>query len=122
MATGSNSPQYKSIRRNFAILAKHLKVNKNAKDELTWQYKSKGWLDLVATPSEFELVSQVMVRIEEDPKQYDVFISMLKEIAGTDQIVQKLTGKYIEFSTYITTSAFLQIFIGVFFFWGRLLS
>ena len=74
-------------------LAQHLKVNKDAKEVLTWQYISKGWLDPVATPSEGELVSQVMVRIKDDPKQYDVFISMLKEIAGTNLIVKKLTGK-----------------------------
>ena len=93
MATGINSPQYKSIQRNYVTLAQHLKVNKDAKDVLTWKYKSEGWLGPTATPSEDELVSQVMVRIEGDPKQYDVFISMLEEITGTNLIVQMLTGK-----------------------------
>ena len=116
------SPQYTSVQRNYEILTRHLQANKEAKTSLTSKYISKGWLDHLATPSGHELVSQVLVRIEGDPIQYDVFISMLKEITGTNLIVQKLTGKYIEFSTYITTSAFLQIFIGVFFFWGRLLS
>ena len=93
MATGINSPEFVSVRRNFATLAQHLKVNKDAKEVLTWKYISEGWLDPVATPSGDELLSQVMVRIKQDPKQYDVFIEMLKEIAGTNQIVQKLTGK-----------------------------
>ena len=93
MATRIYVPQYKSVQRNFVTIAQHLKENKDAKKVLTWQYISKGWLDPVTTPSEDELVSLVMVRIKDDPKQYDVFISMLKEIAGTEEIVKKLTGK-----------------------------
>ena len=91
MATGS--PQYTSVRRNYEKLTQFLEVNVEAKKSLTRKYKSEDWLDPVATPSEDELVSQVMVRIKDDPKQYDVFISMLKKIAGTNQIVKKLTGK-----------------------------
>ena len=93
MAIRNHTPQYTSVRRNYATLTQHLEANKEAKILLTRQYKSEGWLDPVATPSEDELVSQVLVRIKDDPKQYDVFISMLKEIAGTNLIVQKLTGK-----------------------------
>ena len=93
------SPQHTSVRRNYDILTRHLQASENAKTSLTDKYKSAGWLDHLATPSGHELVSQVMVRIEGDPKQYDMFIEMLKEIAGTDIIVQKLTGK----STYVGT-------------------
>ena len=93
------SPQHTSVQRNYENLTRHLQANENAKTPLTDKYKSVGWLDHLATPNEHELVSHVMVRIEGDPKQYDVFIEMLKEIAGTDIIVQKLTGK----STYVGT-------------------
>ena len=92
MATGIYSLQYTSVQKNSVTLTQHLAVSKEAKITLTRQYKSKGWLDPVASPSEDELVSQVMVRIKDDPKQYNVFISMLKEIAGADDIVKKLTG------------------------------
>ena len=91
MAT--ETPQYTSVRRNYESLTQYLDVNVEAKKSLTRKYISEGWLDPVATPSEDKLVSQVMVRIKQDPKQYDVFIEMLKEIAGTNLIVQKLTGK-----------------------------
>ena len=87
------SPQYTSVQRNYEILTRHLQANEEAKTSLTCKYKSENWLDHLATPSGHELVSQAMVRIEGDPKQYDMFISMLKEIAGTNVIIQKLTGK-----------------------------
>ena len=93
MAASINSPQYTSVQWNYAILTQHLDVNKEAKKLLTRKYKSMGWLVPVADPSEDELVSQVMVRITHDPKEYDVFIFMLKEIDGTEEIVKKLIGK-----------------------------
>ena len=94
MATGAHSPQYISVRRNYESLAKHLLVNKTSKTELTWKYIAQGWIAPHDSPSENELISQVLERIEHDPKVYDVFIEMLEEIAGTTQIIQKLTGRY----------------------------
>ena len=116
MARRNQSPQYTSVRRNYVPLTQYLEANKEAKISLTRQYKSEDWLDPVATPSEDELVSQVMVRIKDDPKQYDVFISMLKEIAGTSLIVQKLTGKsmYVCSIDRIIVLVFLLIFMFVY--------
>ena len=113
MAPGS--PQYTSVRKNYESLTQFLEVNEEAKKSLTRKYKSEGWLDPVATPSEDKLVSQVLVRIKDDSKQYDVFISMLKEIVGTEEIVKKLTGKLTLRYRYVVDTNILVNICGTIF-------
>ena len=93
MATETLSRQYLSVIENYESLIQHLEVNEISKRLLTLKYKSKRWLPPHVNPSEDSLVNQVLERIKLDPNTYDVFIAMLREIAGTDNIIQALTGK-----------------------------
>ena len=92
MERGIHTPQYKRIRKNYDVLTSFLEANETAKNGLTRKYKAKGWLPSHARPSEDELISQVMGRIEVSPKVYDEFIAILKEVVGTEDIVKVLTG------------------------------
>ena len=69
-----------------------LKATPGATDMLTGMYKQKGWMNLTVHPTEDQLVTLVLHRIEQDPKQYDVFIDMLRHIPGMDLTVDKITS------------------------------
>ena len=49
---------------------------------------------------EGELVTLALVRIKQDPSQFDLFIDMLRDTEGMDLIVTTLTGGELRCSTY----------------------
>ena len=49
---------------------------------------------------EGELVTLALVRIKQDPSQFDLFIDMLRDTEGMDLIVTTLTGGELKCSTY----------------------
>ena len=69
-----------------------LKSNPGTTDMLTGMYKQKGWMNITEHPTEGQLVTLALDRIKKDPKQYDLFIDMLRDIPGMDLIVIGITS------------------------------
>ena len=69
-----------------------LKLNPGATDMLTGMYKQKGWIAITVHPTEDQLVTLALDRIKQDPKQYDMFIDMLRDIPGMDLTVERITS------------------------------
>ena len=69
-----------------------LKSTPGATDMLTGKYKQKQWIDITIYPTEDELVTLALLRIKQDPKQYDTFIDMLHSISGMDITVDRITS------------------------------
>ena len=92
MRSGRETKEYRSIEEHMDNIRRHLRVNEDAKESLTEQYKKKRWLDIGGSPDPKALVDKVLDRILSDAGQYDVFIEMLKAVFGMDIICKNIEG------------------------------
>ena len=92
MASRKDTPQYKAVLENIGNITHHLQGNEDAKEDLRLEYIKHEWLAKHASPKASALVEMALGRIELDVDEYEVFIKILKEIAGMGLIVGKLTG------------------------------
>ena len=83
---------HENILKNLVAIKKALTCTEGAKDDLTLHYISQKWLRPNATPSESDLARLAVMKIESDPKQYEVFLEMLRDTEGMDLILVKITG------------------------------
>ena len=81
---------YDKIRRNLVAITKTLKSTHGAREKLTLHYKQNEWIDITENPLEDELVTLALMRIKQDPNQYDLFVSMLHDIEGMDLVVNTI--------------------------------
>ena len=95
MASGTDTPQYKVVLENIGNITHHLQGNEDAKKDLRLEYIKHKWLAKHARPEASALVEMALGRIELDVNEYEVFIEILKDIAGMGLIVGKLTGRTI---------------------------
>lgn len=96
--SGKDTLEYMKVRKNFSCIIKSLQSIHAARQQMRTKFIEKGWLSLTSKPTEDELVTQALGRIEIDVTQFPVFITILREIQGMDQIVKKMT-KGIQEST-----------------------
>ena len=80
------------MRNNLNRIVRYLKSSPSANGTLSWKFIEKGWLAAIANPTEDQLVTLLLGRIEYDANQYGEFIDMLRDIEGMDLIVKSLTG------------------------------
>ena len=80
------------MRTNLSSITRGIRSLPRARRALSLRFKEKEWLDLTASPTEEQLVTLVLGRIEQDANQYDEFLAMLRDIEGMDLIVNTLTG------------------------------
>ena len=101
MATGKDSPQYKIVTENYADIIDALEANNPAYKTLRRKVKSKEWLKAAENPPAEELVTIIQNRIRRDPSDYDVFMDMLHDTDGMDQIAKELQLPGRTISLYI---------------------
>ena len=101
MATGKDSPQYKIVKANLKNIVGTLKSNTAAHDAMRMSVKSEGWLEVYDKPTAEDLVSIIQNRIELEPSNYAVFMNMLHNTDGMDQIAKKLQLPGRTISLYI---------------------
>ena len=89
------------MTKNYADIIDALEANDGAYETLRRKVKSKEWLSIAKNPSAEKLVTIIQDRIRRDASDYDVFMDMLRDIDGMDQIAKmlQLPGKTI--SLYI---------------------
>ena len=80
------------MRTNLSSITRALQLSPSASQSLRQKFQEKEWLGLTASPTEEQLVTLVLGRIEQDVNQYDEFIAMLCGIEGMDLIVNTLNG------------------------------
>ena len=80
------------MRNNLNSIVRYLKSSPSASGTLSRKFIEKGWLDATANPTEDQLVTLVLGRIEYDANQNEELIDMLSDIEGMDLIVDSLTG------------------------------
>ena len=85
------------MKNNLSSITEALQLNPFACQSVRQKFKEKGWLTIAANPSEEELVTLVLGRIELDASQYGEFIAILSDVAGMDLIVNTLTGVPYDF-------------------------
>ena len=90
MASGKDSPQYKIVKENLKHIVTTLKCNTAAHDTLKISMKSEGWVAIYDNPTADNLVPIILNRIELEAGNYDVFMRMLRDTDGMDQIAKKL--------------------------------
>ena len=80
------------VRSNLINITKALKSTPGARENLILHYIQHKWLAITEKPEEGELVRLALVRIKQNPSQFDIFIAMLRDIEGMDLIVTALSG------------------------------
>ena len=92
--SGKDTAEYQKMMNNMEKLITALQVTPGAYDSLSTKCKAKGWYPPSSDTSEKDLVLLVIERIKQEASQFYLFISMLEDIIGLDQIVRslKLTG------------------------------
>ena len=101
MATGKDSPQYKIVTENYVDIIDALEANNAAYKTVRRKVKSKEWLRAAENPTEEELVTIIQNRIRRDANDYAVFMNMLHNTDGMDQIAKKLQLPGRTISLYI---------------------
>ena len=86
------STGYDRVLSNVDGITSALKTTPGSTDNLTGKYKQKGWMNIAEKPTEDQLVTLALNRIQQDPNQYDLFIDMLRDIPGMDLTVGKITS------------------------------
>ena len=94
---------YDTILHKLSDIIKALKLNPGAREKLTSLYQQNEWLAIDESPVEDKLVRVALMRIEQDPDQFDLFIDMLCDIEGMDVIVNKLRGGELRCSLCLYT-------------------
>ena len=83
---------FDSVLSNLVDIVRSLKLSRGARVKLTLHFKQNKWLEITENPTEDELVTLALERIKQDPSEYDLFVSMLCDIEGMDQIARKITS------------------------------
>ena len=94
---------YDTILHKLSDIIKALKLNPGAREKLTSLYQQNRWLDIDESPDEDKLVRVALVRIEQDPSQFELFLKMLGVIKGMDVIVKKIRGGELSCSLCLYT-------------------
>ena len=79
---------------HLKTVTKALKFHPDAFQLLLMEVKTKEWLPPYSKPSEEDLVSLIINRIELDANQFEVFIDMLHKTEGMDLVVHFLNSEY----------------------------
>ena len=95
--------EYDRVRSNLIKITRALKSTPGARETLILHYKEHEWLDVTENPVNGELVTLALVRIKQDPSQFDLFMKMLCGINGMDLIVTILTGGELSYTLYSNT-------------------
>ena len=101
MASGKESPQYKILQQNFEHIVATLMCNTAAHHVLRLNVKSKGWLEVYEKPTAEVLISIILNCIKQNASDYSVFMDMLYDTDGMDQIAEKLQLPGRTISLYI---------------------
>ena len=92
IATSRKSPQYKAVLSHLEKLTTTLTVTPGAESSLLLKFQELSWLAIGAVATAQELVTLALNRIETDVRDYEVFINMLKDTAGMEQVVKMIVG------------------------------
>ena len=84
---------YDRVLDKLSDITAALKLNPGARDKLTSLYHQKKWLEITENPDEEKLVRLALVRIKQDPSQFEPFIKMLGGIKGVDVTAKILGGE-----------------------------
>ena len=90
---GIYSSEYKALQTNIYQVVHVIESVPKGNEALGMKFMEKGWIGVNARPDELSLVTVVLTRIELDTGEFDVFIDILKQVEGMDQIVKLLTNK-----------------------------
>ena len=83
------TPEYQRVMTNLSSITTTLQLNPPASQRLRLKFKEK---ECTASPTEEQLITHVLGRIEQDVNQFGEFIAMLCDIEGMDLLVNTLTG------------------------------
>ena len=85
-----DTPQYRSVLEHQSAIAETIIAIKGV-EKLAREYKTRSFVDITTEMTPGDLVDLALTRIKNDPVSgYEQFITILKEVTGTDQIVAKL--------------------------------
>lgn len=81
--------EYQAVLMHFNSLVESLKVSR---ESLITQFQMKKWLDITTRASEKTLVQVALGRIQQDARQFEIFVHMLRNVTGLEDILQRITG------------------------------
>ena len=86
------SPQYEAVLTNLDKLARTIRATPGAQGDLQTKFIVKSWLDPIAKTDADGLTTLALNKIENNVKDYNLFMEMLSSVTGMDQIVGIIRG------------------------------
>ena len=90
---GRTTAEYKKVKENMDGFIRTIQSIPHAVSFLTTKFMEAEWLPThVREIAAYDLFMQALNRIENDADEHQVFLTMIRGITGTDQIVTMLNG------------------------------
>lgn len=90
----SETPQYKAVSNSYDNLHETLESTDGAVPTLRTKFVSVSWLSPTTKAEADELLRKALVQIKNNVGSYEVFVRMLKEIAGLQDVVKRITENF----------------------------
>ena len=91
--SGTQTAEYMKVKANMMKVIQTIEVTPTAVESLTTKFVEKEWLAAHAKGiTANDLILLVLNRIKNDADEHELFIKMLNDITGLDQIVTLLNG------------------------------
>ena len=91
--SGKKTPEYKAVINGYGDITRTLKLTPSANAELSRKFIQESWIEPGVNCSNDDLLNSALAQILQKASQFQVFLSMLRDMAGMDHVVKQLQGK-----------------------------
>ena len=90
--SGLETPEYKAVINAYGDITHALQMIPTANAELSTKFIQENWIAPGVKCSNNDLLNSALVQIRLKASQFQVFLSMLRDMAGMDLVVERLQG------------------------------
>ena len=91
--SGKETPEYKAVINAYGDITRALQMTPSANAELSRRFIQENWIEPGVKCSNDDLLNSALYQIRQKASQFQVFLSMLRDMAGMDLVVKQLQGK-----------------------------
>ena len=84
------SPEFDAVRNTYTTITSALQSIPDTKKKLLAKFKQDGWIAIDTDCSEEELVECALKKIELNPRNFNVFVTMLHNTVGMQDVAEKI--------------------------------
>ena len=90
--SGRETPEYKAVKNAYGNITRALQMTPTANAALSIKFIQENWIAPGVKCSSDDLLNCAWTQIQQKASQFQVFLSMLRDMAGMDLVVKQLQG------------------------------